>query len=482
MKKQSLYVKFNILIVGTIFCCGMIIGGMLLKATREAMVENLISSGQEVASALAITVGNDILLDDRVSLQEHLSRTQETNDLVRYIIIAYPNGSVLTSTFGQALPEGLSTTRLPSDEQAIDVRLFDSSEGGIREVMVPIDEGVIGYVRLGMSERQLTTQLLHRSIQAVLAVFCICVIASVLATRYAQAFLRPIRKLSFAVKQVDKGKYGIQVPVTSQDEIGRLAVTFNKMSTGLRDTVEENNRLVMALRQKEQDRAWLINQMFSAREDERRHISRELHDESSQSMASILTYLRVLHDRLDTEEQREMLLEIRELTANTLSGIRQIAVDLHPPLLEDLGLAVAIEKYLEPIKKSNPEIEFKLEISGDLSRLDRPVALMCYRTLQECVSNILKHAEAQHVDMRLMADNRNVCLIVKDDGVGFTEQEAKQARLNRHLGLVSMQERTELLHGQFMLESKPGQGTEIVVSLPVVMEEEGVGIKSEAEA
>ena len=156
-------------------------------------------------------------------------------------------------------------------------------------------------------------------------------------------------RLSFAVKQMDKGNYGIQVPVDSKDEIGRLASTFNKMSIGLRNVVDKNNRLLEDLQLKEQNRRWLIEQLFTAREDEQRRISRELHDESSQSMASILTYLRVLHDRLTTDEQREMLFEIRELTSTTLEGIRRLAVDLHPPLLEDLGLRAAIEKYLEPI-------------------------------------------------------------------------------------------------------------------------------------
>ena len=479
MENQGLYVKFNILIVGTIFFCGMIIGGMLLKTTSDSMVDSLISSGQEVASALAVTVGNDILLDDRFSMQERLARTKETNDQVRYIIVSYPNGAVLTSTFVQDLPEGLPAVRLPSSEHGIDSQLFASSEGRIREVMVPIEDGVIGYVRVGMGEKQMMAQLQDKCLQAILAVFFICVIASVLATRYAQSFLRPIRKLGFAVKQIDKGKYGIQVPVNSSDEIGQLASTFNNMSKGLRETVDENDRLVKALQQKEKDRAWLINQLFSAREDERRRISRELHDESSQSMASILTYLRVLHDKLYTDEQREMLFEIRELTASTLGSIRQIAVDLHPPLLEDLGLAVAIEKYLDPIKKSNPEIEFKLEILGNLSQLAKPVALMCYRTLQECIGNILKHARAKKVDIKLVMDEKNVHLTVRDDGVGFTEQDAKQARLNRHLGLVSMQERTELLKGRFSLDTTRGHGTEIAISLPIAVEEEGVEIDHE---
>lgn len=467
---HGIYLKFNLLIVGTIFCCGMIIGGMLLQTTSKSLEDNLISTGEEIASALAVTVTNDILLDDRFSLQGCMNRMMDTNDQVRYIIISYPDGSAMASTFLQALPEGLPRTRLPDGELGFEPISFSSNEGRIKEVMVPIDEGLIGYVRVGMTEHKMMSDLQMRCAQVILAVLLVCIAASVLATRYALAFLKPIRKLAFAVKQLDKGNYGIQVPITSQDEIGRLAMIFNEMSVGLRNNIDENNRLVEALQEKEKDRKWLISQLFSVREDEKRCISRELHDESSQSMASILTYLRVLHSRLDTDEQREMLFEIRELTANTLGGLRQLAVDLHPPLLEDLGLITAIEKYLDPIKKTHPELNIELHAQGDFAKLSKQAALICYRTIQEGVANILKHAQAHHVQLRLCVYDENVHLLVADDGVGAELEAVQNAKLNRHLGLVSMKERVELLNGKFELTTGKGKGTKIEISLPLEIE------------
>ena len=239
------------------------------------------------------------------------------------------------------------------------------------------------------------------------------------------------------------------------------------MSTGLRSVVDKNNRLLEDLQLKEQNRRWLIEQLFTAREDEQRRISRELHDESSQSMASILTYLRVLHDRLTTDEQREMLFEIRELTSTTLEGIRRLAVDLHPPLLEDLGLIAAIEKYLEPICRMHRDIDFSWQFQGDFNRLSKPVNLMCYRTVQESVANVLKYAEATKVDIFLRIGKKNVILTVADNGIGFDRETAEKARLNRHLGLVSMRERIELLQGTFLLETAPGKGTKITMLLPI---------------
>ena len=466
-KEKGLYYKFNVLIVGSIFICGLIIGGTMLRTAYNSLETGLVRSGQEIATSMAAVISNDILLDDRFALHERMSKTLEANDQIRYIVVTNSDGEVLASTFIDGLPKGLPPVRLPDGETGMDVMAFSSNEGTIREILVPIDDGFLGYIRMGMAEKQFMTDLQEKCLLAILLVLMVCVAAAILATRYANEFLKPVARLSFAVKQMDKGKYGIQVPVTSQDEVGRLANTFNRMSTGLQSTIERNNRLVADLQEKEKGRLWLIQQLISARENEQRRISRELHDESSQSMATILTYLRLLHDKLDTDEQREMLFEIRELTAVTLEGLRRLAVNLHPPLLEDLGLAAALEKYLEPVRRANPDMDFSWSFEGDFASLSRPVALMCYRTVQEAVANVLKHAEAEKVSIYMLVHNRQVYLTVQDDGIGFEREAEEMARLGRHLGVVSMRERTELLQGSFRLESAPGKGTKISIVLPV---------------
>lgn len=473
MDDKGIYFKFNVLIVGTIFFCGMILGYMMLASISKYLENGLISSGEELASSLSVTVGNDILFDDRFALWERLSKTMETNDQVRYIIVTYPNGEVMLSTFGKNLPEGLTSVRTYDGSKGIDSMLFASSEGRIREIMAPIDGGLIGYIRIGMSEKKMNMILQERSMETVIAVLMLCAFSAFMASRYAWNFLRPISKLVYGVKQLEQGNYGVRVPVYSNDEVGQLAETFNGMSAQIKKNTEENNHLLSELRLKEQDRIWLINQLFNARENEQQRISRELHDESSQSMASILTYLRILHDRLDTDEQREMLFEIRELTAATLGSIRQLAVNLHPPLLDDLGLIVAIEKYLDPISKLNPDIEVTFRHKGDFSDLPKAVSLMCYRTIQESVANSLKHAEPGRIDVELESDGVMLVMSIQDNGKGFSEEEAEEARLNRHLGLVSMKERSKLLNGRFDLKTGINKGTTITVELPIMDIEEG---------
>ena len=225
-------------------------------------------------------------------------------------------------------------------------------------------------------------------------------------------------------------------------------------------------KLFGALQQKERLRLWLIGQLFSAREDEKRRISRELHDETSQSMASILAYLRILHGKLATPEQRELLQEARELTSEAMQGLKQLAVDLHPPLLEDLGLLVAIEKYIDTLRRTHKDLTVRWETQGDFTGLDRTLALVIYRSVQEGLTNIVRHAHAREASVKLRATAKEVCVEIADDGVGFEKDTAERARLDRHLGLVSMKERAELLEGSFSVESAPGAGTRLFLCLP----------------
>ena len=104
---------------------------------------------------------------------------------------------------------------------------------------------------------------------------------------------------------------------------------------------------------------------------------------------------------------------------------------------------------------------------SDFASLSRPVALMCYRTVQEAVANVLKHAEAEHVSIYMLVHNRRVYLTLQDDGIGFDRAAEEKARLGGHLGMASMRERTELLQGSFQLATAPGKGTKISIVLPV---------------
>ncbi len=467
MSNYSLYVKFNVLIVGTIFICGLLIGGLLLYTTTAEMERELDKSGQEIAQALSTVASNDILLDDRFSLTERLMQVRAVNEQIRYIIISHPNGRIIASTFTDGLPRGLLLARLPRQGYSPDTMVFDSSEGYIREILYPIDKGLIGYFRIGLSEKPMMQLMERRLVEMLVLIFFICVAASWLATRYARSFLMPIQQMAAAVRQLGRGNYHVKVPEETPDDIGRLARAFNTLSTRLNARDKENSRLVEALKEKEQMRIWLISQLFSAREDERRRISRELHDETGQSMVSMLAYLRIIMDKTGDETVRQLLGEVRGLMKDTLEGLRHLAVNLHPPLLDDLGLVVAMEKYLDTFRRMQPGISITFSRCGDFFELPRPISLLCYRLMQESLTNIVRHAEADAVHISLTAQDGALVLSIADNGIGFSEDTLEKARLDNHLGIVSMRERTELLNGVFSIHSRPDGGTRITVTLPL---------------
>lgn len=467
MKNYTLYVKFNVLIVGTIFICGLLIASLLLYTTSTEMEHELDKSGAEIAESISTIISNDILVDNRFAITEQLMHTQSSNKQIRYIIVSHPNGRILASTFTNGIPAGLPAVRMPQANIALDTKTFDSNEGYIREILCPIEDGLVGYFRIGLTEKPMMRLMRQRFVEMITLIFLICILASWLATRYARNFLKPIQNMAVAVRQLGRGNYHVRVPVETTDDVGRLAHAFNSMTDRLYAKDQENFRLVKALQEKEKLRMWLISQLFSAREDERCRISRELHDETSQSMVSMLAYLRLILDKTPDEEGKELVRDVQNLTRETLEGLRHLAITLHPPLLDDLGLTVAIEKYLDTFRRMQPHIHTSFSFSGNIAQLSHPISLLCYRMLQESLTNIVRHSRADSVSIAVAVTDTELTMSIEDNGIGFSEDTAEKARLDNHLGIVSMRERTSLLNGTFHIDSTPNDGTRITIILPI---------------
>lgn len=466
MRTRSLYVKFNVLIVGTICLCGIIISSLMLYTTSSAMEQALDQSGQEIAASISTIISENILVDDQFAITEQLLATQRSNNQIRYILVARPDGKIVASTFTDGLPAGLPPLRLATNGEESTVT-YNSNEGYIREIISPIDDGLVGYFRIGLSEQHMVTVMRKRFLEIMFFIVVICFIASLLATRYAHSFLTPIRHMAKAVRQLSLGNYTVKVPVETRDDLGHLAKVFNSMVSRLETKDKENAHLLAELQEKEKLRLWLISQLFSAREDERRRISRELHDETSQSMVSMLAYLRLIHDRIHDAETRSLVTDVQGVLKDTLEGLRHLAVTLHPPLLDDLGLVVAIEKYLDTFRKTQPHIKVTFSYAGDFTHIDHPISLLCYRMLQESLTNIVRHAQATAVHITLSVQDGWLTISVADNGIGFSEDTVEKARLDNHLGIVSMRERTALLNGTFQIDSTPSHGTTLTIRLPL---------------
>jgi len=228
----------------------------------------------------------------------------------------------------------------------------------------------------------------------------------------------------------------------------------------------EKARLLEDLAAREEQVRLLGEHMWQVEEEERRRISRELHDEAGQSMLCIRLQLEMLEKSLPLELSpvRDKLLETIDVTEKTIIEIRRIIAALSPAVLEQLGLSSALRQLTSRFRRVY-QARVKLHISPRAGRLPKEAEIMTYRLVQECFNNIAKHSSATTVNIHLSSTDYAVELRVEDNGVGFRVEEALERR--NSFGLSGMMERVALLGGAFDVQSFPSKGTRITVQLPI---------------
>lgn len=208
--------------------------------------------------------------------------------------------------------------------------------------------------------------------------------------------------------------------------------------------------------------------VIRAQEEERRKLARDIHDGPAQLLANIvmraefcLKLMEIDHNRVKGE-----LVALQDMVRQSLKDVRKIIFDLRPMVLDDLGLVPAIKRYLEEFQ-AQYGIQAELAVIGDPGRFAMPVEVALFRVFQECLNNIKKHSKATHVLIKVEILPQKVNMVVKDNGIGFI-MKSIITDLNRDgYGLIGMRERIQILKGEMVINSSPGQGTQIHVSVPV---------------
>lgn len=218
----------------------------------------------------------------------------------------------------------------------------------------------------------------------------------------------------------------------------------------------ENARLY---RQRQESMRSYVRQVTQAQEDERLRIARELHDETAQELVQLVRKIEKLSVNDGSAD------ELLQLARGTLRSVRRFSSNLRPPVLDDLGLVAAIETATEATDSRLPE-GTQLRVTGRARRLDPPLELALFRIAQEALRNVEKHACANRATVDLDFGEDSVRLTIVDDGQGFSAPASISdlARLGK-LGLIGMKERAELIDGSFEVQSAPGKGTRVVVSV-----------------
>jgi signal transduction histidine kinase len=205
----------------------------------------------------------------------------------------------------------------------------------------------------------------------------------------------------------------------------------------------------------------VLQRVVRAEDLERRRLARELHDETGQALTSILLGLKPLEEELTDHPAKASVGELREQVVSALQDVRRLAVELRPAVLDDFGLAAALERLTESYaQKTSIRVDYRSTL-GEV-RLPDEVESALYRVVQESLTNIAKHASAKAVSISLTRKGSAVAAVIEDDGVGFDPRVVRGGGI----GLLGMRERLALIDGRLEIESRPGAGTTIVAEVP----------------
>ena len=235
----------------------------------------------------------------------------------------------------------------------------------------------------------------------------------------------------------------------------------------------ENARLHREVQSKEEIRGELLQDIFAIQEEERKRIARELHDETSQIIASLSASLEVAAGMLpaDSDKTKAILKKAQVLSISILDDVHKLIYELRPSLLDDLGLVAAL-RWLTENNLETLGIAVNFKTSGQQRRLPPRIEVTLFRVIQETVYNIARHSHAKNTTINLQFRKKDIIVQIKDDGRGFDVEEAITSKDRpRGLGLVGMKERAAIVNGTLDIRSRPdGGGTEITVKIPLNQE------------
>jgi signal transduction histidine kinase len=276
------------------------------------------------------------------------------------------------------------------------------------------------------------------------------------------------------LRQQAKALWGMPLRISDQ-VIGVLIIGFKKPYEWLPSEKElltaiaersamaiEKARFNDTLREREVQIAELSAHLLRAQEEERKRISRELHDATGQQLMVIRLYLGMLDGSGDGTELRKKIGETVNVVDQTIEGIRRIIAKLSPLVLEELGLIAAIRKEAKDFTKRTG-VRTRVALSESVGRLSNQTETAVYRVIQEALHNVAKHAKAKNVTLQMARENDAISLVIQDDGVGITSGPVA----GRNFGLAGMQERVSMLGGTVKVASSKNKGTRIEVKVPV---------------
>ncbi|MGP4061257.1 sensor histidine kinase [Halobacillus sp. H74] len=267
-------------------------------------------------------------------------------------------------------------------------------------------------------------------------------------------------------KQLRERRDDIELRLRNLEEtINRAEALGGKISVVLNYLTEDFKHVTDALEDAKEKQQFGL-QIIEAQEEERRRLSREIHDGPAQMLANVMLRSdlvdRTYRER-GIEDAMQEVKSVRSLVRSALYEVRRIIYDLRPMALDDLGLIPTLKKYLATVEDYNEGMVISFTSFGKERRLESKYEVALFRLVQEAVQNAVKHAAASEIKVKVEMKPQAAIIIVKDDGKGFNPQEKR----DKSFGLVGMRERVDMLEGELNIDSSQGEGTIVMIHLPI---------------
>jgi len=453
VSRARLQTKIMGISLAAIVLLGLALTWQVRSMMASALASELEARGYSVAKTLATRSTDLILTNDLYDLYAVTRDTVQSNQDVRYAFILDAQGRLLAHSFDDGFPPDLLEANGVRAEEPYHQQVLLSEEGLLQDIAVPVFGGRAGVARVGLSHERLDHTLADATRQILLTTGLVSLLGVGISAALTWLLTRPVLDLAQATRRVASGDLQYRLTPWADDEIGELQASFNMMA-------EE-------LQRKEDLRRQLLRKVMTIQEDERRRIARELHDETGQALTSLLVGLKVI-ERAPTLEQACLLsANLRQVVGETIDSVRNLALELRPSMLDDLGLVPALARYVQSCpSRFGLQADFAAPGMEEL-RLPPEVETTLYRIAQEALTNVARHAKATHASVLLERRQGAVVMVIEDNGQGFDVTKAlSAARQQERFGLYGMAERAALSGCRLEVESKPGVGTTISVEVP----------------
>jgi len=460
IKFSSLFHSLRFRLIASVVTIEVIMLSLLvwnnIAIIHSTHTDRLRDTAASMIQQIANTAGNYMVAVDYATLEDYLSNIISYKELAYIIITDRDDKTVIA--LGSEIPE----TRHNIDKHPAQVNdgIFDISQD------IKVADQKMGRVLMGFS-LSLMDDAIKESRNRGITIALIEIILTIIVTIFIGLSLtRRLAILSKAAAEVEAGNYSVSVPTEPKDEVGKTAAAFNNMVTEVSKRTQQLLQEEEKTQQLLNENRLLIQKSLEVQEEERKHLARELHDELGQCITAIQADAKSITDLSPQCDKRVVTSAqaILSVSSHIYDVVHSMMHLLRPSVMDNLGLVEALKDEIKAWNQRHPKTTCVHHFEGELSDLGERTNITIYRIVQECLTNIAKHANARHVSIKVINDENKIHLNIRDDGDGMNTRSTKK---HLGLGLIGIRERIQALNGMFYYETAVGDGFRISIYIPL---------------